>query len=391
MMPSAGTGAAAHAGPRACQICGNRQVRHLFSNAMAALGGLDLSYRVGQCTQCGFDFAYDLPPAATYQHYYETLSKYDVAAKVSGLDNLRFDGIVQLCRASLSSESVVVDIGCGEGALMAKLRSAGFSHVYGVDPAPNASAVAQQKYGLHTVGRGFFADAHTVAPLAQASGVCIAAVLEHLPNLQADLSALLAHLPPPCRLFIEVPTLELFGCQGAEPFGEFSLEHINFFCRETLSLLLARLGWVCAHSEYLAYPDMQTGSVISEFVRATVTPSLRSPAMPPQLDSYIADCQAMLNTVIARIPRGEIILYGAGSHSARILPVLQQSTEITVAAIVDGNRNLIGKSLGPWTIQSPSVLATMPGLPVVISSFRAQADIAASLQSHYANPVVLLY
>lgn len=376
---------------RGCQVCGGNNIRHLFDNAMAPLAGVDLSYQVGNCVNCGFSFAYELPNDATYQSYYQTLSKYDVLATLSDSDQVRFDAIVRLLQSQLPPQSIVVDIGCGEGALLSKLRTAGYQNLFGIDPAPNASAIALKKYGLDSIRQGFFDDAATVVPLASADGICIAAVLEHLPNLRVDMQQLLSHLKPQCKLFIEVPTLELFGHARGEPYGEFSLEHVNYFCSATLSNLMTTLGWHCEQSEYLAYPELQTGSVISVFGHSESSLAVQSTNIVPKLDTYVSDCNKQVTAMLEKIPNGEIIIYGAGSHSARILPLLAGIPTLTVNAIVDGNPNLTGKTLGAWEIQTPSLINTMPGVPILVSSFRSQNEIANALRNKYPNPLVLLY
>ena len=377
---------------RVCQVCGGADVRHLFNNAMSALAEVDLSYQVGDCPQCGFSFAYALPDDTTYQRYYRTLSKYDVSATLSESDQLRFDALVRLVQSRLGTASLLVDIGCGEGALLSKLKAAGYTQLFGVDPAPNAPTVALRKYGLDSVRTGFFDNAAEVVPLAQADGVCIAAVLEHLPNLRADLQQLLGQLKPGCTLVIEVPTLELFGAAQGEPYGEFSLEHVNYFCRDALSQLLASLGWQCLHSEYFPFPQLQTGSVLSVFVRGTEASALPTCSSDkPRLDDYLQACDKQVRAMLQRVPSSDIIVWGAGSHSARILPLLRALPGLRVRALIDSNPNLIGKTLGEWTIQPPSAISDLPTLPVLVSSFRAQNEIAQDLRQRYPNPLVLLY
>jgi len=63
-----------------------------------------------------------------------------------------------------------------------------------------------------------------------------------------------------------------------------------------------------------------------------------------------------------------------------------------IAAVVDGNANLHGKRFGDWTVQAPDALPGYAGLPIVISSFRAEQAIARSLRERLQAPeLVLLY
>ena len=51
-----------------------------------------------------------------------------------------------------------------------------------------------------------------------------------------------------------------------------------------------------------------------------------------------------------------------------------------------------GKRFGDWTVQAPDALPGYAGLPIVISSFRAEQAIARSLRERLQAPeLVLLY
>jgi SAM-dependent methyltransferase len=356
---------------------------------MSPLANINMSYRVGECLCCGFSFAFELPSEVTYQNYYSELSKYDTAIKASEFDCLRFDEIANLCAQNLSKNATIIDIGCGEGALLSRLYKIGFTKIYGIEPAPNAAIVAKEKYGINSISKGFFTDSFSAVPISTADCICFSAVLEHLPNLRNDLQKFLTVLNPSCKVIIEVPAIELFSSDTAEPSGAFSIEHINFFSRDPLTNLMKSLGWHCVHSQYLEYTLFQTGSVISIF---EISPKksggwLRSNY---SLERYILTCGSLLVDVLNKIPEEDFIIYGAGSHSARLLPNITDNKK-SIKAIVDKNPNLIGKTLGPWSIEAPNIIDAMPSLPIVISSFRSQGEISANLRKNHPNPLILLY
>ncbi|MEZ5583830.1 MAG: hypothetical protein R3F37_14740 [Candidatus Competibacteraceae bacterium] len=58
-----------------------------------------MSYTVGRCRKCGFLLsAYSLADDQTFHSYYQSLSKYDIAGKISELDQLRIDVAIKICR-----------------------------------------------------------------------------------------------------------------------------------------------------------------------------------------------------------------------------------------------------------------------------------------------------
>ncbi len=382
---------------RACPVCTCAQVDVVFNNAMAAVGGFDMSYTIGRCQQCGFHFAHVLADDATFQNYYRSVSKYDVAGHISALDQVRIEAAAQFCDAHVPKHHMVVDLGCGFGAMLSQFKIAGWTNLHGVDPAPNSAERAHTLFGLANIHCATMEQAHTVVSLGDADLVCVMAVLEHLPNLRADMTALLARLRPGCKILVEVPAVEYFSNLHNEPFGEFSLEHIQFFTATSLKNLFRSLGAspIAIHMQDL--PMIHSGSVFGLFQLA---PELGSgeplePERDTTLEAYVAASRATLDLALQGIPAQPLIIYGAGSHTARLIPLLEQMPGISIAAVVDSNPNLQGKPIGTqastWTIEAPGWIEQRPELPVLVSSFRSQREIASSLQGRYPNPLVLLY
>jgi SAM-dependent methyltransferase len=378
---------------RVCPICEGADIGATFNNMMSDVGGFDMSYAVGRCTSCGFHFAHRLADEATFQNYYQAVSKYDVASKISQVDCERINFAVKFCEILVDRSEMIVDIGCGFGAMLSALREGGWSNIHGVDPAPNSANCAKTLFDLDSVHCGTMAQAHTVVPLGQADVVCFMAVLEHLPNLRADLLQVLEKLKLGCRVLVEVPAVEYFSAKNNEPFGEFSLEHIQFFTEISLSNLFKSLGWEVEKTESLALPLVGSGSIFGLFRRSKCpTPNGSLDVDNGQaLRHYVTESWSVLKTALQCIPKGPLLIYGAGSHSARLLPHLEKMPDVQIVAVVDSNPNLLDKKIGQWTIQSPSVIEASPELPVLVSSFRSQHEIASSLQSRYPNPLVLMY
>lgn len=377
---------------RACPVCRSTEATPLFANRMLAIGDFDMSYEVGRCQGCDFHFAHRLPPASQYGAYYKAASKYDVASSVSALDRLRIEAAVALMGPWIPKDHRVVDLGCGYGAMLAAMRDAGWQRLQGVDPAPQSALRAREIFGLEGIHCGTLDNAHECVDLHAADLVCLMAVLEHLPHLRTDLEQLVARLRPGARLLVEVPAIEGFRADGAEPFGEFSIEHIQFFSFASLRNLLSSLGMQVIAEQAQDLPLAGTGSafVLAERTAAPA-PTALAPEPQARFDAYIADSERIMQGALQRIPAGRFIVYGAGSHSARLLPRLPAEAQARIAGVVDGNANLTGKPFGAWTVQPPAWIANAPDLPILVSSFRAQNDIATSLRAKFPNPLVLLY
>lgn len=375
---------------RHCPVCLHPQAQMLYRNAMAPIGDMDMSYTVDRCLRCGFHYARQLADGATIARYYQSASKYDVASTISLIDQTRIDAAVAICAAHTPKDAMVVDLGCGYGALLSCLHSAGFSNLHGVDPAPHSAERARTLFGLGNIYRGTMDQAHAVVALDQADLVCVMAVLEHLPELHSDMERLLAQLKPGCRILVEVPALDLFQAEGAEPLGELSLEHIQFFGKQSLQNLFAGLGAETLALQELALPMLKSGSLFGLFSKTQRAAGLRAED-GRHFQQYLAQSAQALEAAIARIPKRPFVIYGAGSHTARLIPKLQHSHPGLIQGIVDGNPNLTGKTLGDWLIQTPAALQQHSQVAVLVSSFRAEREIAERLARDFSNPVICMY
>lgn len=353
---------------------------------LAPLDGLDLSYRVASCQACGAAYAADLAPPERYAQYYSQLSKYDLPAQsaaLSPLSRARIDAALGFCRAHLRPDSIICDIGCGAGTLLHGLHLAGYTALHGIDPAPASAREAERAFGLTGVKVGTLADAPARLPLGATDLLCLTGVLEHLTDPVRDLAPLISALPEQAHVLIEVPALERFTVEPMEAFGEFSLEHIQYFSAISLDRLMSRLGLVRQAGGIVALQGC-TDSLFGLFAKGQ--PAL-PPLSPASTDDLLGDYlqragqrQSLLESRLRELG-GEFFIFGAGSHTARLLPLIDQlGMSERVLGILDNNANLHGKTLGRHRI-APARPAIEQGLPapLLISSFLGQNGIARSL------------
>ena len=360
---------------------------------MAPVGGFDMSYKVVRCGHCGFHYAQQLPDADTFSAYYRSVSKYDAPESVAPVDRARVDATVRFLEGRVGKSDRIADLGCGYGALLGGLQAAGWQHLQGLDPAPNSAACALKMFGVRNIHRGMMYEAHAVLDLQSVDLVCVMCVLEHLPQLRQDLVHLLERLRPGCKILLEVPAIECFLKSDFEPFGEFSLEHIQFFDTESLTNLMQSLGARQLALELLELPMAASGDMLGLFEWGGSIPDepVFQRSESGAMQAYIEASQYQLDLALRRIPAGPVIIWGAGSHTARLLAHLERISGCEVQGIVDSNPNLEGKRMGHWTVRTPSIIHETPDVAVLVSSFRSQEAIAAHLRKIAPNPLVLLY
>jgi 2-polyprenyl-3-methyl-5-hydroxy-6-metoxy-1,4-benzoquinol methylase len=378
---------------RPCPICNIDDAVIFFDNRMAAVADFDMSYTVVRCKHCGFYFAQKLADLNTLSSYYQTVSKYDLTNSLTPMDQRRIEFSLDLLTNQIGKNSKIADLGCGTGAFLGALKKAGWKDLQGIDPAPNASMNALKMYDIHGVMCGNLSNAHEILNLDAVDLICIMSVLEHLPNLRQDLTRLFSRLKFGCRIFIEVPAVEFFTNPESEPFGEFSLEHIQYFDSNSLHNLMNSLGAETLELVLVELPIVASGALIGLFEwkgQAPLNPNFQY-LNTNCMEVYKDQSQEKLNLAISRIPDGPLIIYGAGSHTARLLTHLEVLSDCSIHSIVDNNPNLVGKKIGKWTVQPTSVIAHSPEIPVLVSSFRSQNAIAAALSTTVPNPIILMY
>jgi SAM-dependent methyltransferase len=388
---------------RSCQVCGHDSKKSLYKNRLATIDTIDLGYTVVTCMQCGFVYANELATAETYSAYYRSLSKYDVApslAAIAQVDKDRAQLAVQFCKPYLTPDSAIVDLGCGSGCLLDAFKQAGWAALAGLDPAPAASDIARQLFGIDSVISGTLEQAASLLPLETFKLVCLTGVLEHLPDLRSDIARLVKNMSAEAMFFIEVPALERFTKSPCEPYGEFSLEHVQYFSCASLTAFFSSLGYAATSIQMVELPKGSTDSIYALFSRASselpIENSVHPAHMhPDEMQTYIIQSETAFSKVLERIRSSsaqEIVIYGAGSHTARLLPRLEQAgLRNKIVSIVDNNPNLVGKHLDGFMIEPTEAIAMYPDATILISSFRFEDGIAKSLRSRHSNSLLLLY
>jgi SAM-dependent methyltransferase len=379
-------------------ICCNADSRDvIYRNHIAPIDDRDLSYDVVECQVCGAAFADALAPPEDYATYYRCCSKYDLHTTVSDVppvDRRRAEFATGFVREHSRAPQSVFDIGCGSGTLLAEFVRSGCRVANGIDPAPNAAASARHLYGLDGIRQGTMSEIGGHDALRDFDVVCMTGVLEHLTNPAESLRGLMDEMRPDATLLVEVPALERFSRTALEPYGEFSIEHLNFFSRCSLFGTARRAGLRPVASAIVDLWPAATDSLYALFTRGAAKAEPRDGA--ELLRSYVELSQVALQPVLQRVASAldahGAVIWGAGSHSARLLPVLAgMGLDRSVRAVIDSNPNLHGRGFGRYTVMPPEALRDWPDATVIISSFRASAAIARSLRARFTNAVCTLY
>ena len=142
--------------------------------------------------------------------------------------------ITRTLGSELEAHLSVLEIGCGNGYLLSRMRPL-FGSAIGIEPGPQGQQ-GVARYGLNIL-QGFF----PVPELSgQYSAIVLMSVLEHVQNPARFVAELRDYLAPHGRIFISVPNEGAYIDNG--DVSTLFHEHWSYFDRQTLRATVARAG-----------------------------------------------------------------------------------------------------------------------------------------------------
>lgn len=349
---------------RPCPVCDSTGPREVLHHQRFFEGPLGDGYDVVVCGNCGAGFADGVPTQRELDRYYADRSKYTyshVGGEESPYDFRRFETIAKQLEPHLPSKDArILDIGCATGGLLAVLRRLGYSNVVGSDPSPACAEAARRLHGI---------EVHTLT-LSEHSGwderfdaVLLVGVLEHLREVRAAVRMAARLLRPSGVLYCAQPDVEAFTeCDNA-PFQQFSVEHVNFFSRDSLVRLMATEGLASrtVSNWMVEWREGMTDSVVSGIFFSGGSDMPRDHATRSALCSYLATSKgrdAKIVEVIEGLVRTQepVLVWGAGTLTRRLLAATSLGMA-NIVAFVDSSPHLHGADLVGRKILMPAQIA----------------------------------
>ncbi len=387
---------------RLCPVCGSARSKLLFRQSFEQFSGASLmnGYDVVICEGCGVGFADDIPPQSAFDEYYRDLSKYEdgsTAANEPPPVEQRFRDIAGLLAKFIPTpDSRVLEIGCASGGLLKALRDLGFRNLLGSDPSPGCVRAAREFYGIP----GFTATVFTVPEGEEPYDFLIlTGVVEHIRDLDGAIDQFRRLLRKGGRVYLEVPDASRYEARLDAPFQEFSIEHINFFSRMSLTNLMQARGFRLVEAGRMVRQQHEVTCPCTYGVFEYV-PELS--AMEPDtetlagLTAYIEGCtveDARIRGAIEQVlrPGERIIVWGVGTHTLRLLAT-GGLDPARIALFVDSNPKYQQQQLHGIPVVGPTGLKVRSE-PILISSRSSQQAIHSQIRQGLGlkNPLILLY
>jgi SAM-dependent methyltransferase len=177
-------------------MCGGDLGGEVFPFSTRFNGEL-FSYR--QCTSCRSVIVSPVPSAETFARMYAKDNYHD--NHYTGVSLAPYQRAATLLARHLPPGALVMDYGCGAGAFLSSLKSAGLKG-FGVEFDPDAARQAAAVSGFDTCS---VAELEGLRGLQKFDAIHLGDVLEHMPDPKEELTRLLQLLRPGGVLFLEGP------------------------------------------------------------------------------------------------------------------------------------------------------------------------------------------
>ena len=377
---------------RCCPVCVGEETKKVFHRDF---GGMESivpfsGYDVVQCTRCGAFYADNIGETMPLMHYYEMMSKYETEAfSVSREALAEYEFAIGFLRGHLAPEQSIIDIGCGNGAMLHMLQEQGFHHLTGLEPSEKNCRGITERWGIRAVAGALGEE---IPPLADETFdvVLMEGVLEHLIDVQGNVREALSYLKEDGALYLNVPDLAAFpACHDL--YQQFSVEHVNFFSLPSMQNLMREFGMTCVAYDRNGYGVFTLWRHASEGVPALAFDHTGTADMRTYLTGA-EQLAAQMKDRLAPYRGRAVYVWAAGTHTA-MLYQLRLLDGIHVRAIIDSNANYQGKEVYGVPVIAPQELTEREPLPIIISSQLAQDAIHAQIKEKMGlpNEMVRLY
>jgi len=363
---------------RICPICGCGDKKILFSVNFSTgnIGKLPTENKIVICKKCGFAFADNDATQDLYDDYYknENVYAYDRAIKVLGNEE---PAALATIKKYIDTQSSIIDIGFGDGNLLAWLKESGYGELIGMDP-DLASCNVLAEMGIRAINQSIF-DPATEKYLGQFGAAVSTCVAEHIYDLHEYIECCLSLIKAGGRFVIEVPAVEGFAEHYTQLPNYFNHEHINYFSKNTLDRLMAENGFKRINTDDEIYFTQTNGELflIGVYEKAETVSIPFCTLTGQSIESYYREHEKRQRELDERIRRfmemnKRVVVWGCGSFAMQFFARNGELLKY-VDYMIDGNEAKQATDFCGKKVYEVEHLFSEP-LPVLIFSMLGSKD-----------------
>ncbi|MGD0571587.1 MAG: class I SAM-dependent methyltransferase [Sedimentisphaerales bacterium] len=297
--------------PVLCNICQRDNATPLWM-AIDRLHGFEGQFQYVQCKSCGLVYMNpQIAPECISRFYPDDYAPHQAPVAVlqqqnAGAATVHKPDLPKMILDTLNSQSSVLDIGCGNGEFLNRMRQFCRCRVNGVDTSENAVLCAKKQYGLDV-----FHGEITAAPFEEKSFDLITAwsCIEHMNNPAQAVKKMFALCKPGGFLFFKTPNYDSFAVKLFKD-KWYHLDcprHLYIFSPAAITALLEKSGFdavsVCYEPsskgwlgslQYVFYGDNYHPATKNKLRRSALAKAFVSPLS--RLSAWLKKADTMMIT-----------------------------------------------------------------------------------------------
>lgn len=375
-------------GQRNCPVCGRGHSDFIKKITVKTPENYRLpeTYDVASCKLCGMVYADTKASMEDYDWYYSHCNFYGDDSKY---DNVGRYGMVEgLLGQFCKKESVMLNIGVGNGRFEVDLKGNGYQDVTGIDPS-SESVQKLKDAGLQSrVG-----NIYSAVPQEERHKydcVFLFEVVEHLLEPGKGIGNVKEFLKGDGVFMVSVPDYsEIKKSSGVAIPNYFNLEHINYFSETSLDNLMGRYGMRKVSQKREGEDLIQcykNADVPWELQKDTVTRKAVCAYFEMRRQKESQTIQMVEGLVKSQ---REVVVWGTGSY----MMALAASTNLMdcqIAGFIDNNKIKQGQKIYGIPVYAPEFLAGRDAVVLICSMLNSE-DIKRQLEGmHTGNEFIVL-
>lgn len=374
-------------GNRSCPVCENKHSEIIERIEMKIPEEYHLpdSYDVVVCKECGMVYADTSATLEDYDWYYTHCNFYGDDSKD---DNSSRYGIVKdMIEKYLSKDSILLEMGAGNGRFEIDLKEHGYKHIKGTDPSEE-SVKRLREAGITAQTANIY---ERVLPeeTNQYDGIFLFEVTEHLLRPRIGMENIEKRLKQNGIFMISVPDYSIIGESESSVPNYFNLEHINYFSEFSLDYLMAQYGMERIDQLHAGADLLQvyqkTGRTALP-VKDTVTKTAVYSYFKRQREKG-RQVESIIETLYKE--KTELVIWGTGSYVMNLFANTSLQ-KCNIECFVDNNKIKQGRQIYGYDIFPPEYLENRQCTVLVCSMLYGEQIRKQIEEMHTDSTVIVL-
>lgn len=374
-------------GNRNCPVCGKNHSEIIEKIEMKIPEDYRLpnSYDVVVCEECGMVYADTVASMEDYDWYYTHCNFYGDDSKDDNSD--RFEIMKELIEKYLAEESVLLELGAGNGRFDVALKKHGYKNIKGTDPSEE-SVKRLREAGIMAETANIY-DEVLPKEAGKYNGIFLFEVAEHLLLPRKGIENIAKRLKTNGVFMISVPDYSMIGEDAGSIPNHFNLEHINYFSENSLDYLMAAYGMKRMDQKHTGMDLIQVYQKNGEAVlpeKDTATEAAVRRYFGRQREKS-RQVEEIIETL--RKEKKELVIWGTGSFVMNLFATTSLR-QCNIDCFVDNNKIKQGRQMFGYDILPPDCLKDRK-CTILVCSMQYGERIREQIEGmHTENTVIVL-